>query len=224
MQHVRSFAASAFVLVGLLAPSSALAADVQEGRFSVDPASVVELPLGVTDIDFNFDGKPGHAVSTYTDIASAHNNTQYLFATAKWKTILFEPGDNFTAPKGLDFPKIHDGFTTSQGADYRLRDIRLLRDEKAKKTYAVVAIRPYGNWVDSKPVTIELFTYTKLAPANQDPGMAPEYFQLTSWFTTQKCYPDADWAMLVELGLKLPLGEEHDAPAKSKMSQPCTKS
>ena len=224
MQYVSVSAASALILAGLVAASPARAADVQEGRFTVDPATVVELPLGVTDIDFNFDGKPGRVVAIYTDITSAHNNTNYLFASNKWNAIPFEPGDNSDTPKGLDFPKIHDGFATSQGADYRLKNIRLLRDEKAKKIYAVVAIRPFGNsWVDSKPVTIELFTFTN-ASANRIDGVAPEYFRLTSWFKTQRCYPDADWAMLVELGLKLPQGEEQDAPSKSKMSQPCTKS
>jgi hypothetical protein len=224
MQIVSVSVASALVLAGLVAPPRALGADGQESRFKVDPKTEIAMPLGITKIDFNFDGKPGRVVSTYNDIQTAHNGTKYLFVTADWKTVMFETAFPNQAPKNVGFPVIHQNeFNTSVGADYMTSDIRLLSDTVNKKTYAVVAFRDFGNtWVDSRPVTIELFTYTKLSPPNNDPGLPPEYFALTSWFVTKKCYPDANFALFAELGLKLPYRDQ-DGAVRADMSKPCDK-
>jgi hypothetical protein len=222
MQHVSISAASAIVLAGLMAPVAALAADVQEGRFTVDPKTEIAMPLGITKVDFNFDGKPGWVISTYNDIQSAHNNVKYLFATADWKTATFETDQPNGPSKAIGFPAIHsDEFNTSQGADFTTATIRLLSDKAAKKTYAVVAIRAFGtSWIDSRPVTIELFTFMKADPDEADPGTAPESFKLTNLFVTKKCYPNANFALFTELGFKLSVGDQ-DGAVKPDMSQPC---
>ncbi len=49
MQHVSISAASALVLAALMAPSAAFAADVQKGRFTVDPKIEIAMPLGITE-------------------------------------------------------------------------------------------------------------------------------------------------------------------------------
>jgi hypothetical protein len=224
MRHVSILAVSALVLASVITPLVAQAADVQEGRFTVDPKTEIAMPLGVTKVDFNFNGKPGLVISTYNDIQSAHNNFKYLFTTADWKTVMFETSELNGPSKAVGFPGIHGNeFNTGQGADFTTDSIHLFSDKAAKKTYAVVAIRDYGHsWVDSRPVTIELFTYTKLNPSDQQPGMAPEFFQLTNLFVTKKCYPDADFALFAELSLNL-LRPEQDGRTKADMSKPCDK-
>jgi hypothetical protein len=195
-----------------------------QSRFTIDPATEVSLKNGLTRIDLDFDGKPDHIVVTYNDVQSAHNNFTYLFMTSDWRTIPFEDAGKRPLPKSTDFPGIHRGmFSTSQGADYTVATIRLLVDRHAKKTYAVAAFRDFGStWVDSRPVTLELFDLIVTPPDEQTPMFPAEYFQLSGWFVTSKCYPDANFALHDELALKLPEGAETDGKTRG-LSQPCSK-
>jgi len=192
-------------------------------RFAVDPKTELPLKSGWTTLDLDFDGKPDHILVTYNDAQSAHSNLTYIFTTSDWRTLMFE-SEGRPVPKTIGFPAIHQTvFSTSQGADYQLTTIRLLVDRKALKTYAVAAFRDFGRtWVDSRPVTFELFELTVVPPDNQTPMAPAEYFRLIGWFTTKKCYPDANFALRDEFGLKLPVYDGVD-PKQASLSQPCAK-
>jgi hypothetical protein len=137
---------------------------------------------------------------------------------------MFESDGRSPVPKTVKFPSIHQNeFSTSQGADYTVATLRLLVDRKARKTCAVAAFRDFGHtWVDSRPVTFELFELVSTPRDQQTPMFPAEYFQLTGWFVTEKCYPDADMALHDELALTLPSWTETDH-TKHDHSEPCAK-
>ena len=185
-----------------------------EGRFTVNPKAEILLKPGLNDLDLAFNGDTYHALVLINDVASAHNNETFEFLTPDNRRVTFEGGEG-KAP--LDFPGIHSpSVSTSQGADDRVQSVRLLMDFKARKAFVVVARRDFGQtWIDARPVTFELFQFSR--NADQNPGEPPAQFGLVSWFKTAKCYADSDVALARELGFALPedhLGEGDQACSK----------
>lgn len=183
-------------------------------KFAIDSASEVALKPGLNDLDLAFDGNSYHALMLNNDVGSAHNNVTFIFFTPDDRTVTFEPGKFFNT--GLQFPAIHaNSVSTAVGADYAIQSVRLVIDKKAKAAFAVVASREFGHtYVDSRPVTIELFKFSQ--NPDQMPGEAPAEFTLVAWFRTNKCYPDSDFALTEELSFKAPNGQDKGT------SQPCS--
>lgn len=216
-QHLTLQPALAALGLSLCAPG----AFAQAERIAVDPGTEVPLALGWTDMDLRFDGSKYHILGQHNDIGTAHNTMTYTFVDPGFSSVLFEPG-RFEGRK-LGFPAIHArSVSTADGADYELTSVRLLLDPKTRSAYVVVAQREFGHtFVDSRPVTIELFRFRTLSDADRNAGEAPSAFVLERYFVTQKCYADSNYALVNELSLRP--GPFDDRALSADRSSPCSK-
>jgi hypothetical protein len=189
------------------------------GLFTVDPKTEVALRVGWTELDLAFDDTHYHVLVQRNDFHSAHDNETYTFVDPAFNTVFFEPGRLLY--KKLAFPLEHStSVSTARGADYTLVSVRLLVDTSNKTSHVIVARRdPGGTYVDSRPVTIELFKFGK-NPEGPVTGGPLSAFELVDAFTTIKCYYDSNDALVNELGLSTSPADSR--PMTVDRSAPCT--
>jgi hypothetical protein len=161
------------------------------GAKSPSGAPIVPKP-GPNVVDLDGDGTPDLIVKARRENFDAHSSTHYAFyrkaSAGAWEIVPIEVSP--TEPLQIDF-------STSEGADCILRDVRLHR-AKDGRIELVVATREFGeSYADTKPVT---FAWFALAHNDEEvPGRPPFYFAKKDERVTATPYCDVEMAFEKEL-------------------------
>jgi hypothetical protein len=164
---------------------------------------IVPLAEGPNSVDLLGWGRPGLVVMGFLNNYNAHNSHHLTFYVSypdseggqiRWDVVPFVAGSHREL-----------GFSTHQGADCVLRDLRILNQLAPPPTAAIVLVaeRDIGeSYADSQPVTFSIYEIrTNVAMAPGTPGI---YFERTHVRRSRRQYCDVDEALRAELGLGSP--------------------
>jgi hypothetical protein len=194
---------SAFALLTLLvvAGSGCLTARPKPLRgSSVASDSVVVLRNGRNAIDLIGDGSRGEVLVAWRGNYNGHGHSTAVFS------VLAE-GDLGSEPMWLLVPFIggdssgsaRDVFTTWQGADCTLEDLRVI-GRRAASVEVIIARRPLvGSFADTAQVRFHWYMLRR--NAQEIPGWPTYYFERTKSTVAKRQYCDVNEAFRRELGL-----------------------
>jgi len=161
---------------------------------------VVKLAEGPNSVDLLGQGRPGLVTKGFFNNYNAHSFDYITFYVSYADS---ESG----RPRWDLIPLITDsrrdlGFSTHQGADCVLRDLRILKQLAPPPTAVVVVVadRAMGeSYADTQSVTFSLYELrTNVTMAPGEPGI---YFERTRVIRSRKPYCDVEEAFRQELGL-----------------------
>ena len=208
MSRVRRLAAAAALLAAGLAAAGCRTQRIPPGppedvvaRGPFAGMLVVRLRNGANDVDLDGDGGLDLVFSAWRENYNAHGYTTTRFYWQKrdsvpgprWQLVPF-----FDAKGGPE----KDGFSTLEGADCILSDLRLLRpgSSAGKSALVVAATRDAGSsYVDSAAVTFTVYTLER--NDRGEAGWPARRLQLTRTFRARDRYCDVGEAFVRELAI-----------------------
>jgi hypothetical protein len=194
---MRAFVPSCLLLAPLAVATPLVA---QAPAWPIAGAKVIALPEGPTALDLLGSGRLGLVVRGYRNNYNAHSFHVLTFyvtypdsesGAPHWDIVPFTTGADYQLT-----------FSTTQGADCVLRDLRLLKPARSVPSAMILVVgeRAFGeSYAAAAPVTFSLYelaTNTDMSPG--EPGI---YFARTASFQSRGTYCDVDEAFAKELGI-----------------------
>lgn len=195
---------SLLLLPCLLLPSSTARAQATAPRaHDFRKSTLVEIGNGLNQVDIDADGRTDLVVVAYRENYNAHGFdyvTLYRLTdeAPAWQLVPFYDKD--------DKPVL-TSFSTHDGADCRLRDLRLVRPAPVGSSPVAVIVgeRAFGDsYIAPGIVTFTL--YRAVRNAEHDIGAPAFYFRAAETFTSQARYCDVGEAFDTELGIRRSAG------------------
>lgn len=164
-------------------------------------STIVEIRNGPNQVDIDADGRTDLVVVAYRENYNAHGFdyvTLYRLTDEEpaWQLVPFYDKDDKPAMTS---------FSTNDGADCRLRDLRLVRPAPVSSSpvAVIVAERAFGDsFITPGIVTFTVFRAVR--NADHDIGAPAFYFRAAETFTSQVPYCDVGEAFEKDLGIRRP--------------------
>jgi hypothetical protein len=163
--------------------------------------NVVNLRNGINDVDLDLDGQLDRVLIAWRENYNAHG---YSAVTFLWRNPGGAPG-----PIWQLIPFVERGgqggfdtYRTVEGADCRLSDVRVLRDNTASRraTLVIVGTRELGGtYADSAAVSFAVYEMSR--NADGEAGTPTLYFASGRRISATSLYCDIGQAFSAELGI-----------------------